>query len=142
MTENPNNNDFRGDDDGIFEWFDDFIEYLKKIDANQPDGVTIEIMKLDKVKEFRYVRYLMQRAVKGCDAEVTYAINEPWVGHGSVTVQGKNIIIREPRLFAEAGRYALNLDIYPKTDGTVQMDFGFQGLANVSHAEGGTPDGI
>ena len=70
----------------------------------------------------------MKYLTKGTNAKVTYALNEPYKSMGSVSIVGKELTFSNPKWFMIAVRLASNFNVYPKTNGTVQMDFTFHGL--------------
>ena len=47
---------------------------------------------------------------------------------GVVSISGKTIIFNNANLFKDAKNLATNFEVYPKTDGTIQMNFGFHDL--------------
>ena len=60
--------------------------------------------------------------------KVSYELHEPYKSMGSVSIAGKNLVFRKPEWFMKAVELADNFEAYPKTDGTVQIDFTFHGL--------------
>ena len=48
---------------------------------------------------------------------------------GYISVVGNDITFMRPDVLATAAAVSSNVDIYPKTNGTVQMDFTFHGIA-------------
>ena len=81
-----------------------------------------------KLKEISFVYKAMKILTKGTNVKVTYDLHEPLKSIGSVTITGKNIVLRHRKWFDEAIKLASNFDVYPKTDGTVVIDFTFHGL--------------
>ena len=74
----------------------------------------------------------MKRLTKNISGvKVFCEVNEPFVGIGSVSVIGKNILFNNPESFVQAIKKANNFEVYPKTDGRVQMNFTFHGLTMV-----------
>lgn len=65
---------------------------------------------------------------KGKNVDVTYEMNAPYTSMGSVSITGREIIITNPVLFAKVAEMASNFEIYPKTNGTVQMNFTFHNI--------------
>lgn len=76
---------------------------------------------------YKVLKYLMK---SNKEAKVSYELHKPYQSMGSVSVFGKNLVFRKPEWFMKAVELANNFDVYPKTDGTVQMDFTFHGLTN------------
>lgn len=70
----------------------------------------------------------VKRAVSGDGVKVTCGRNEKFKSVGVVSVVGKNIEIKDPALFSAASEIASNLEVYPKTDGTVVMSLTFHHL--------------
>jgi len=52
---------------------------------------------------------------------------------GVVTVLGKNIAVLQPGWFASFSKLATNLEIYPRTDGLVQMNLTFYNKKTIEH---------
>lgn len=76
---------------------------------------------------YKVLKYLM-KGNKG--ANISYELHEPYKSMGSVSVVGRNLVFRKPEWFMKAVELANNFEVYPKTDGTVQMNFTFHGLTN------------
>lgn len=75
-----------------------------------------------------FVYKVMRYLVKGTSAKVTYKLNEPYKSMGSVTVLCKNIKFNKPDWLIKAIGLSSNFEVYPKTDGTVEMNFTFHNL--------------
>ena len=75
-----------------------------------------------------YTYKILKYLTKGTGAKVTYELHEPYKSIGSVTVCGRNITFAKPEWFMKAVELAANFEVYPKTDGTVEMNFTFHGL--------------
>lgn len=80
-----------------------------------------------KLKQIAFTYKALRYMTK---AKVTYKLHEPYRSMGSVSVVGKNISFSHPEWFRGIAEMASNVEIYPKTDGTVQMTFTFHGLVN------------
>lgn len=65
----------------------------------------------------------------GTDVCVEYNLFKPFKWCGSVVVKGKDICVNQIAKFIKATYNSDTVDIYPRTDGKVQIDFGFLGLA-------------
>lgn len=70
----------------------------------------------------------LRRIVRGKNVGITYEFNAPYTSMGSVSVVGREIEITNPALFAKVAEISSNFEIYPKTNGTVQMNFTFHNL--------------
>lgn len=81
-----------------------------------------------KVKAVLCTYKLLKYITKGSKAKVTYELNKPYKSMGSVTVIGKELSFNKPEWFVAVAKLASNVNVYPKTNGTVQMDFTFHGL--------------
>lgn len=110
------------DEDKELNEFLDFLTAAIQKDAHP------SIINVDNVKKVSTVFAIMKKLTEGTSAVVTYKLCSPFRSSGSVTVVGKKISFRNTKLFLEAVNLAENFDVYTKTDGTIQMDFGFNGL--------------
>ena len=81
-----------------------------------------------RLQQFAAAHNILKHLTKGTGVKLTYEMHEPFASVGSITVVGKNPKFRRPDLFVKAARLASNVDIYPRTDGTIQIDFTFHGL--------------
>lgn len=70
----------------------------------------------------------MKYLTKGTGAKVTYGQNKILTSTGFVTVVSKDLRFSRPDLFIKAARLASNFEVFPKIDGTVQLDFAFNEL--------------
>lgn len=82
----------------------------------------------ERVKQVETAYKALRLIAKGKNVDVTYELNEPYTSMGSVTVVGKEVIITNPVLLAKVASMASNFEVYPKTNGTVQMNFTFHNL--------------
>lgn len=82
----------------------------------------------ERVKQVETAYKALRLIAKGKNVDVTYELNEPYTSMGSVTVVGKEVIITNPMLLAKVASMASNFEVYPKTNGTVQMNFTFHNL--------------
>lgn len=71
---------------------------------------------------------IMKYLTKGTGAKVTYGQNKILTSTGFVTVVSKDLRFGRPDLFIKAARLASNFEVFPKIDGTVQLDFAFNEL--------------
>jgi len=72
--------------------------------------------------------YEKMKTVIGNESSVTYKLHEPYPSMGSVSVEGKDVVIEDSVKFASMIAMATNFEVYPKTDGTVKMTLTFHGL--------------
>lgn len=75
---------------------------------------------------------LLKYLAKNTRAKATYGTNNPIAGMGSVSIIGKNLRFKnaDAKWFIKVAELAANLDIYPKTDGTVEICYTFYDLTN------------
>lgn len=95
--------------------------------AENEDNKT-SILNPKKVQAVLYTYRVLKYLTKGTNAKVTYALNEPYKSMGSVSIVGKELTFSNSKWFMIAVKLASNFNVYPKTNGTVQMDFTFHGL--------------
>lgn len=69
------------------------------------------------------------------DVRITSVINAPFKSMGYISLTGEEITITSPEKFLAAASLASNIDIYPKTDGTVRVDLTFHGIARPAEYE-------
>lgn len=82
-----------------------------------------------KIQQVLYTYKVLKYLTKGIKgAKVSYELHEPLRSMGSVSVIGKDLVYRNPMWFMKAMELANNFEVYPKIDGTVQMNFTFHGL--------------
>lgn len=112
-------------EESIRETDEAFVECLRE---EMDDGKRhISIINPIRVKEVRYVFDLIKKAVEKDGVTVTCDI-EPHLSIGYVSITGKNIRFSRPRYFEAAAKIASNVEIYPKTDGTIQVNFTFHNV--------------
>lgn len=83
-----------------------------------------------KMKDLMVVYKLMKYITSGKRLKITYEINKPYKTMAFVSVVGKDLKFSHPQWFVMATKIASNVDIFPRVDGTVQIDFTFNGFAN------------
>lgn len=104
-------------------------EVMTKIaNAISEDEAGISVTVPERVKQVEAAYKAMRLIAKGKNVDITYELNTPYTSMGSVSVVGKEIVITNPALFAKIAAMASNFEVYPKTDGTVQMNFTFHNL--------------
>ena len=113
-------------DEELDEIFQD-IDNLAALIVEDETGTFVP--NLRKIKDIESLCQIIKKITKGNGVKVTYSLHEPFASMGSITVIGKEIKITYPKLFALAIRVSSNFEIYPKTDGTVQMNFTFHDIA-------------
>ncbi len=116
------------DDETIDRTLDSLAKIFSKIPKNE-DG-HISVTNPRKAEAVIYTYKVLKHITKGTSTKVTCRLNEPVKSVGVVSVVGKEIIFDNPLLFVAAAKAASNVDVYPKTDGTIQLDFGFNGITD------------
>lgn len=81
-----------------------------------------------KIQQVLYTYKVLKYLTKGTGAKVSYDLYSPFKSMGSVTVTGKNLLFKKTEWFMKAVELSSNFEVYPKTDGTVEMNFTFHGL--------------
>ena len=83
-----------------------------------------------KMKDLMVVYKLMKYITSGKRLKITYEINKPYKTMAFVSIIGKDLKFSHPQWFVMATKIASNVDIFPRVDGTVQIDFTFNGFAS------------
>lgn len=98
-------------------------------DAAEIDDSQTSIINQYKIMQVLYTYKVMKYLTKGDGGvKVSYELHKPYGSMGSVSVVGKQISFKNPEWFMKAVEMSANFEVYPKTDGTVQMNFTFHGL--------------
>ena len=83
----------------------------------------------DKMKILMSIYSIMTKLTKDFDdARVTYEIDDTFPGSGGVTVTGTHLEFTDAKLLMGAAAMAQNFEVYAKTDGTLVMNFGINGI--------------
>ena len=83
-----------------------------------------------KMKDLMVVDKLMNYITSGKRLKITYESNKPYKTMAFISIIGKDLKFSHPQWFVMATKIASNVDIFPRVDGTVQIDFTFNGFAN------------
>lgn len=87
------------------------------------------IVNIYKMQQIMYTYKVMKYLAKDMKGvKVSYELYKPFKSVGYIRVVGKDIVFRRPDWFMKAVSLANNFEAYPKTDGTVQLNFTFHGL--------------
>lgn len=81
-----------------------------------------------RMQQIIYTYKVLKYLAKGTKAKVTYTLHEPYRSVGCVSVIGSDLMFSNSEWFLKAIELASNFEAYPKTNGTVQMNFTFHGL--------------
>ncbi len=107
---------------------EEMLDGLIDLIEGQSEDNSIAVINPRKIQAVLYTYKVLKYLTKGTGAKVSYVLNEPYKSMGSVSVCGKNLTFSNPKWFMVAVKLASNFNVYPKTNGTVQMDFTFHGL--------------
>ena len=98
------------------------IEQIGKEDADEHVNIPDKVDMMNSLCD-----YLRESVSEG--VTVTSHINKPFKSMGYISLCGKDIVFDSPDAMAAASAAASKVEIYPKTNGTVQMNFTFHGVA-------------
>lgn len=84
-----------------------------------------------RIQEILYTYKVLKYLTKGSKAKVTYELHKPYKSMGYVSVEGKNLSFKNMKWFLKAVELSSNFEVYPKTNGKVQMNFTFHGLTRI-----------
>lgn len=79
---------------------------------------------------FGSVLKIIKYWVRGTDAEVAYKLPNGCDNMAYITLIGSDLTISDTAVLAMIAKVVSVIDIYPKTDGRLQMDLVFYGLQN------------
>ena len=83
----------------------------------------------ERISQVLYVYEVMKLLTKGkACKKVTYKLNKPFKGMGCVGVECRNLDFTNAEAFKEAVKLSNNFEVYPKVDGSFQMNFTFYGM--------------
>ena len=97
-------------------------------DEIEADESRTSVLNPVRMRELLFTYKAVKYLARGSLAKVSYKLHQPFQSMGSVSVTGKDILVRNPVNFIRAAKFASNIEVYPKTDGTVCMTFTFHGL--------------
>lgn len=104
------------------------VEEVARAIQAEEQGIIITNPK--RMRDLVIVYKLMKYIVSGKCLKITYEINKPYKTMAFVSVVGKDLKFSHPQWFIMATKIASNVDIFPHVDGTVQVDFTFNGFGN------------
>lgn len=105
---------------------DSFLSLAYKLAVDSETGTSV--LNMEGMRKMQAVYASMKRIIRNDGVKITYEAHEPLLRYGSVTVTAKEISFTDTTAFREAASLSANYDIYPRTDGTVQIDFAFNDL--------------
>lgn len=113
-------------DPKVEEELDTFIKGLGSLIKEQEKGIFVT--NSECLKRIEIVYCAVKYGIGGKNLKVLHELNKPFMGSGAVSVIGKDIRVISPKLFVKASQFVDSFEVYPKVNGTVQLDFGFDGL--------------
>ena len=88
----------------------------------------VSLINEERLKEmevaYKIIKYLFDKS----NSKVGYKLHQPFQSMGSINITSKNIKLSRPELFIRACDLASNVDIFPKTNGTIEIDLTFHNL--------------
>ena len=98
-------------------------------DVASDDNSRTSVVNVYKMQQVLYVYKVMKYLAKGQrGVKVDCKLHTPYNSMGYVSVVGKKLVFRKLEWFMKAVELSNNFEVYPKTNGTVQMNFTFHGL--------------
>lgn len=90
----------------------------------------LAIINPQRIFELLHAYKIVKSIAKKTNCSVWYTLHQPFKSMGVVSIVGKSLLLTESELFVKVATLASNLEVYPKTDGTIQMNLTFHGLTN------------
>jgi len=114
--------------------FDENFDFLLKETAEELNRLNSEphLVNTDVLKKLICAKNILEHLSKEYGFKVTYELCEPFYNVGSVSINAKEISFINTQMFKTACCLASNVNVYPRTDKTVQLDLTFHGLAKKS----------
>ena len=102
----------------------------KKWITDTADDVLKKNPDTDKARicQMLYSYLALRHITKGRNVKVKYELFEPSKNMGYISVAGRKIDYQNSKVFKTVTALATNFEAYPKTNGTVQLNFTFHKL--------------
>lgn len=102
----------------------------KKWITDTADDVLKKNPDADKARicQMMYSYLALRHITKGRNVKVKYELFEPSKNMGYISVTGRKIDYQNSKVFKTVTALATNFEAYPKTNGTVQLNFTFHKL--------------
>ena len=102
----------------------------KKWITDTADDVLKKNPDTDKARicQMLYSYLALRHITKGRNVKVKYELFEPSKNMGYISVTGRKIDYQNSKVFKTVTALATNFEAYPKTNGTVQLNFTFHKL--------------
>lgn len=123
------------DDKEAEEILDNLIEVKKAYDQRR-EGI-VEIINPLRAKELLFAEENLKRIFTNRNAKVNRNLKYIHDDVGTITIIDREITFENPEMFIEIIRGANHLEVFPKTDGTVQMDISYFYITTDLGFEGG-----
>lgn len=82
----------------------------------------------NKLDQMNTAHNKMLKILKGNKVRVSSKLGYPYPSMGCISIIGKEIKIEDPKSFVKTVWLGNNIDVYPKTDGDIQIDVTFHGM--------------
>ncbi|MBR0156336.1 MAG: hypothetical protein IJM20_02310 [Clostridia bacterium] len=106
---------------------EDVVDTLAKVVAE--DEKSPRLIDDSRVQAVQDAYKKAQELFKGRGTKVSYALNKPFTSMGYVSVVSKEFSIKDTIKVVSLFKTADNIEVYPKTDGTIQINLTYHGLA-------------
>lgn len=114
-------------DEEVEQMLDSIVTSVGDVASDDNSGTSV--VNIYKMQQVLYVYKVMKYLAKGQKGvKVDCELYTPYNSMGYVSVVGKKLVFRKPEWFMKAVELSNNFEVYPKTNGTVQMNFTFHGL--------------
>ena len=107
---------------------DKLTKAIAEVARDAQNDSQVDVLNFSQVKNIEDVKRCINKALCGDMFSVNTKMHEPFQSVGVIYVEGKSVVVRDAKLFAQICRAASNCDIYPQNDGKVCMAFTFHGL--------------
>ena len=110
------------------------LSFLKSSDKKWITDTADDVLKknpdTDKARicQMLYSYLALRHITKGRNVKVKYELFEPSKNMGYISVTGRKIDYQNSKVFKTVTALATNFEAYPKTNGTVQLNFTFHKL--------------
>ena len=82
----------------------------------------------ERIAQFVDSYNTLKDMLKKSGCKITHEVHKDCVGMGAILITSEQLVIEDTHVFREVSELANNFEVYPKTDGTIQMNFAFYGL--------------
>lgn len=107
---------------------DDLMLILREMMFFEQGKNVSSIVNPPQMRKMAVVFKVMSRICKEQGLSISKEINSPFVGNGAIDVIGKKINVLNTKEFVTVSKLADSVDIVPRTDGRVQLVFGFENV--------------